>query len=180
MAASMALTARTRVALRERRDLILAAHEHQSIPADFEQVCEALRPLRDRASTFLEWGSGTGVIATAAALLGFESYGIELDAGLVELSRGVARDFGADVTFAAGSFVPETYEWDPRIGDEDMRTDLDGPAAYETLEMRPRDFDLVYAYPWHEEIGFYRDLARHCGVMLLLHQGDEGMALFEA
>ena len=37
--------------------------------------------------SFCEWGSGLGVVASMAAMLGFESYGIEIDEQLCRCAR---------------------------------------------------------------------------------------------
>ncbi|NIO39185.1 MAG: hypothetical protein GTO41_02680, partial [Burkholderiales bacterium] len=54
------------------------------VSADYAQVCQSLIELRGQATTFLEWGSGLGVVAIMASRLGFEAYGIEAEAELVE------------------------------------------------------------------------------------------------
>src|SRR5262249_24968675 len=55
---------------------------------------------------FCEWGSGLGVVACLAAMLGFEARGIEVEGELVDAARRLAGDFGLPVEFARGSFIP--------------------------------------------------------------------------
>ena len=59
---------------------------HPFVAANYESVLEALIAQRAPGLTFLEWGSATGVITIMADLLGYEAYGIELDASLADLT----------------------------------------------------------------------------------------------
>ena len=153
---------------------------YRFVAADHPKVYRALRRLEGRAVSFLEWGSGTGVVTIMAAMLGFEAYGIEIDPGLVEGSRTLASKYGTGAQFAEGSFIPREYEWNPETGDENFRTVLDGEPGYEELDMELRDFDLVYAYPWPDEGPLYDDIMRRCGrtgALLLTFSASEGMKL---
>ena len=153
---------------------------HEFVAADYEQVYQALRELRNRAFTFLEWGSGLGVITIMASTLGFDAYGIETQPHLVELSRSLAKKYGPEARFAEGSFIPSQYEWDPVHGDETFRTVLDAEPGYEELDMELRDFDLVYAYPWPHEHPFFQDIMRECGgrkSLFLSYDVREGIAV---
>ena len=133
------------------------------VSADFEAVLDALIELRQQAHTCLEWGSGMGVAAIMASRLGFESYGIEVNPRLVELSREFADEYEVDVEFAQGNFIPDEYEWTPDKGDFGERMLFSDPAAYDQLDMELRDFDIVYAYPWPEEHALYRSIVCECG-----------------
>jgi hypothetical protein len=125
------------------------------VPSDYHGAYHVLRTLEDlsltRGNRFCEWGSGFGVVADLAAWLGFESYGIEVDADLVAEARRLAVDFVLTTEFVQGSFVPRggeskvhatgTYSW--------MTTEAD--YAYDDLGLDPDDFDVVFAYPWPDE-----------------------------
>ena len=80
-----------------------------------------------------------------ASLLGFEAYGIEAEGVLVDYSETLAEKWNAETTFVTGSFIPDDFQFDPKTGDESIRTFIDVPAAYGELEMEICDFDLVYA-----------------------------------
>ena len=54
------------------------------VPADYPLVLQSLKELQGKASTFLEWGSGLGVVTLMASALGFEAYGLEVAPELVE------------------------------------------------------------------------------------------------
>jgi predicted cobalt transporter CbtA len=105
---------------REVRDL----NWHPFVAADYERVLATLTSLRSPGKRFLEWGSATGVIAIMADMLGFESWGIELDADLVQVARDLARRHGSSARFAAGSFLPTGYESGSRAAPGRIRVRL--------------------------------------------------------
>ena len=149
---------------------------HPFVAADYENVLQALLALRAPGLRFLEWGSATGIITIMADLLGFEAYGIELDARLVETARELARKHGSSARFAAGSFLPAGYRYRPRHGDGRLGTIGDGVSGYRELGVPLDDFDLVYAYPWGGEEPMMLDLMRTYGgrdARLLLLTGSE-------
>lgn len=136
---------------------------HPFVPADYERVLQALLPLRAPGVRFLEWGSATGVITIMADLLGFEAYGIELDAELVATARELARKHGSSARFAAGSFIPSGYRYRPRHGDGRLGTIGVGESGYRELGHPLDDFDIVYGYPWGGEEPLMLDLMRAYG-----------------
>ncbi len=148
---------------------------HPFVPADYERVLETMLALRGPGLRFLEWGSATGVITIMADLLGFEAYGIELDAELVDVARGLAEKYDSRARFAAGSFLPTGYRWRPAGGDSRPGTIGDGASGYLELMHPLEDFDLVYGYPWHGEEALMHDLMRQYGgrdARLLIHGAD--------
>ena len=167
----------------DRFDLEVRAKDfHPFVPADYDDVLQALLDLRAPGSRFLEWGSGTGVITIMADLLGFEAYGIELDAQLVQTARDLALRHGSGARFAAGSFLPTGYRYRPRTGDGRLGTIGDGTSGYLELGHPLDDFDLVYGYPWGGEEDMMLDLMRAYGApdaRLLLHGGSEGLLVYQ-
>jgi hypothetical protein len=165
-----------------RFDREVRQHEfHPFVPADYGLVLRTLLALRGPGLRFLEWGSATGVITIMADLLGFEAYGIELDAELVEIARGLAARFDSGARFAAGSFLPAGYQWRPRTGDGRTGTIGAGASGYDELRHPLHDFDLVYGYPWDGEEPMMHDLLRdrgRPGARLILHGGSEGMRVY--
>jgi len=133
------------------------------VAADFSAVLHELWKLRGRGKTFLEWGSGLGVVAIMASRLGFDAYGIECVPQLVRWAEELADEFDSDARFACGSFIPNEFDWSPEKGSFEDRTDFDGPAAYDQFDMALVDFDIVYAYPWPSEHELYRNIMRECG-----------------
>src|SRR6478735_7902298 len=84
------------------------------VPCDYPTAFTVLRGLSEsslaRGSRFCEWGSGFGVVASLAAMLGFDACGIEIESSLVEEARQLADDFELPVEFVHGSFVPRGAE----------------------------------------------------------------------
>lgn len=149
---------------------------HPFVAADYENVLQALMAVRAPGQRFLEWGSATGIITIMADMLGFEAYGIELDAALVDTARELAAKHGSGARFAAGSFLPSGYRYRPRHGDGRLGTIGDGVSGYRELGVPLDDFDLVYAYPWGGEEPMMLDLMKSYGgrdARLLLLTGSE-------
>lgn len=156
-------------------------HFHPFIAADYERVLQRLIPLRRPGLKFLEWGSATGIVTIIADLLGFDAYGIELDAGLVATARDLATRHGSGARFVAGSFMPAGYRWKPSTADVGRHGTIgDGASAYAELGYGLDDFDFVYAYPWTGEEPMMLDLMRCYGnedARLLLN-GDDGVRVY--
>ena len=154
---------------------------HPFVAADYETVLESLVALRAPGLRFLEWGSATGVITIMADLLGYEAYGIELDAGLVEQARGLAGRYQSGATFVTGSFLPEGYQWSPRDGDGRLGTIGQGRSGYLELGHSLDEFDVVFGYPWDGESAVMHDLMHRYGARgarLLVHGTDRGVDIF--
>src|SRR5437660_9623400 len=83
------------------------------VPSVPERVWAVLAEVTTRqlppTRIFCEWGSGFGTATCLAAVLGYEAYGLEIDAELVRLSRGIARRLGIRVQMVCTSLVPEGY-----------------------------------------------------------------------
>ena len=148
------------------------------VSADYEEVFEQLWKMRDQAESFLEWGSGLGAVAMAAAAMGFEAYGIEAEEELVILSEELAEAFELDVEFAHGSFIPSDFNWDPATGANVTITQIDLPDAYPELGLDLADFDIIYAYPWPDEHGLLQDIVNQFGrrgAQLFTYDAHEGV-----
>jgi hypothetical protein len=130
------------------------------VPSDFVTVYHALRTISEAnlapGTTLCEWGSGFGVVASLATMLGFNVCGIETERSLVDASRKLANDFGLSVDFVHGSFIPagaEAYAEKAcvEINAEYFWLVTDADEAYDELGLEPDDFDVVFAYPWPGE-----------------------------
>ena len=162
---------------------------HPFIHGNYERILDALLAQISLSSIvpeaprrFLEWGSAAGVVTIMADLLGFEAYGIELDADLVEVSRRLAERHDSRARFAAGSFLPEGYRWRPVDGDGRSGTLGDGRSAYPELGHGLDSFDLVYGYPWDGEAALMIDLMERfgaAGARLLMHGGAGEIRIFQ-
>lgn len=156
---------------------------HRLIPADVHEAYAALSGLAGTAGSFLELGSGLGVITIMADLLGFEAYGIEIEPELVTLSEDLATGLSSSATFVEGSFVPPDYRDEVTLLDGDFLTITEGADAYADLGLELADFDLVYAYPWPGEESWMDELvARYAGprTRLLTYSPSEGFTVASA
>ncbi|AHG92665.1 hypothetical protein J421_5130 (plasmid) [Gemmatirosa kalamazoonensis] len=148
---------------------------HPFVPADYEVVRATLLALRAPGRRFLEWGSATGIITIMADLMGFDAYGIEVDAGLVATAREVAARHGSGARFVVGSFLPTGYRWRSADGDGRTGTIARGDSGYQQLGRAPEDFDVVFGYPWGGEAPVMRDVMQRYGspdALLLLFDAD--------
>ena len=150
------------------------------VPSDFARVYQALHALEAVGLApgrwFCEWGSGFGVVACLAALLGFDAWGIETEGVLVNAARRLAADFGLPVTFTRGSFIPAASAT-PTQDRAFAWLDTGAGSGYEGLGMNPDDLDVVFAYPWPDEERWTGDLfrrhARRGAVLVTYHGGAD-------
>jgi len=159
------------------------------VPCNFPVAYGALRAIGESnlapGNLFCEWGSGFGVVASLAALLGFNSYGIEIDGPLVDASQKFATDFDIPVEFVHGSFVPPGGEEDADEAYAANNADFswlvtDADAAYDEIGLEPEDFDLIFAYPWpgeHEVIENLFDRFAAVGALLLTYTQYDSVRL---
>ena len=166
----------------ERFELEVRDHRfHPFVAADYARVQQALITHRAPGLRFLEWGSASGVITIIADLLGYKSYGIELDGALVDTARTLAARFDSAATFVEGSFLPTGFAFTPQPDEPWTSTTGSGASGYVQLGTALDDFDVVFGYPWGGERSMMRDLMRRYGnpeALLLLHDVDDGVRAF--
>ncbi len=153
------------------------------ISADYEAVLDGLIRQQPLANSFLEWGSGLGVVTIMASLLGYEACGIEAEAELVDYSRELAEQFQCSAEFVVGGFIPDSFQWRPELGEEAVRTAIDLADAYDDLGRQLDEFDLVYGYPWPTEHELFKGIMRDCGSShssLLIYDAREGIMIYDA
>jgi hypothetical protein len=156
-------------------------HFHPFVPADYNTARNLLASLRAPGCRFLEWGSATGIITIMADMMGFDAYGIEIDASLVATAREVATRHRSAARFVAGSFLPTGYRFRPRDGDGRTGTIGDGPSGYVELGRALEDFDVVFAYPWGGEEAVMLDVMQRYGrsdARLLLYDADNTVRVY--
>lgn len=159
------------------------------IPSEFDLVFDALVELRPRFGrskcTFLEWGSGFGVVTGLAAMLGFTAFGVEREIPLVQHARELMKEFDLPVAFGLGDYVPDCMGV---VLDEDSHAvevvppdhpvlHPSGP-AYQAMRFLPADADVIFVYPWPSEVEFVKSLFDHVAkedAILLLYLGIEEM-----
>jgi hypothetical protein len=151
---------------------------HPFVPADYDIARNLLSSLRVPGRRFLEWGSATGIITIMADIMGFDAYGIEIDASLVATAHEVASRHRSAARFVAGSFLPAGYRFRTRDGDGRTGTIADGPSGYIELGRALEDFDVVFGYPWRGEEAVMRDVMQRYGrsdALLLLYDSDNSV-----
>lgn len=155
------------------------------VPCDFPRVDQGIRTVVDGGlapgETFVELGSGMGVVACLAAMRGLESTGIEIEPDLVEASERLAADHGLGVEFVCGSYVPTGGDWLTDEVEEFAWIESGGADAYEILGLDLDDFDIVFAYPWPGEESLVRELFDAYGAngaLLLTFNGVEDLRLY--
>ena len=154
------------------------------VPSDFENVYGVLRTLAATDGTlgnlFCEWGSGFGVAACLAAMLGFDACGIEIEGELVDAARQLADDFGLPIEFVRGSFLPEDCEVLMSSGEEFAWLTTQGTDTHEDLGLDMHDFSVIFAYPWPDEERLTREVFERyasAGAVLVTYHGSEDCRL---
>jgi hypothetical protein len=135
------------------------------VPGDYRYAFQILQwLLRTQAAAkgaaFLEWGSGQGMVAILAALLGYEAVGVEIDAALVKESRELASRYDVSARFEHGSYAPH-------------------PSGLQVFTAKKRA--AVYVYPWPgEEVYFLQlfDETADAGAFLLMCLGPEDIRVY--
>lgn len=80
------------------------------VPSNYALVYAALAGMpRGR---FCEWGSGMGIVAGLAEMLGHQSHGIETDEQLAAASRLLLSDFGLSTTIQQGDVFEIQHDAD--------------------------------------------------------------------
>jgi hypothetical protein len=151
------------------------------VPSDFASVYRGLRGLASANLTagnlFCEWGSGFGVVACLAAMLDFDTVGIEIDGELVDEAQHLAADFGLAVEFIHGSFIPKGSEIYADARGEFAWLVTEETQTNEELGLDPDDFNVVFAYPWPDEEALTEKLfERYAGpgaLLMTYHGGDD-------
>jgi hypothetical protein len=154
---------------------------HAFVPCDYRAAFALLRGLSEaslaRGSRFCEWGSGFGVVAGLAAMLGFDACGIEIESSLVEESRRLAEDFDLPVEFVQGSFVPRGAEDRVHASGTYSWLTTEGDYAYDDLDSEISDMDVVFAYPWPDEemvvCDLFEEFAGTGAILATYHSNSE-------
>jgi hypothetical protein len=156
------------------------AHIPGFVPSDYATAYSAIHALAADGiapgNLFCEWGSGFGVVACLAAMVGFDACGIEIESELVDSARQLADDFAVPVEFLRGSFIPEGSNVSVDANDGFAWLTIDESGSHEELGLDPADFDVVFAYPWPDEECVVASLfERHAavGALLLTYHGGE-------
>jgi hypothetical protein len=162
------------------------------LPSHPEIVFGGLAQLKSsgflRGNLFCEWGSGFGIATCLASLLGFEAFGIEIEAELAERSTQLAGDLNIPVEILCTSYLPEGYEECEGVGGKDLlrpeatscyEASVDTTPLYDGLD--PGEVDLFFVYPWPGQEEFMMDLFEAVAgedAILLLHHADASLTAY--
>lgn len=173
----------------ERHRVDVAKHFRGFVPCDYEAAYHCLRALSDSyllcGNRFCEWGSGLGVVASLASFVGFESYGIERDVEVATAGEAICRQRQLKVTLATGSFIPANAESivdDAYMAnDGDIASFTEADDAYEVLGADVDSFDLVFAFPWPNDVDLIQGLFEHfaaTGSVLMTYNDRDRFQLY--
>lgn len=158
------------------------------VACDHSAIAKSLIAIQEQGlatgQVFCEWGSGFGGVASIAALLGYESYGIEINREVLLESIQLAQEFEIDVEFIEGSFIPVGSDdlidqaYMENEGDLTLEPHFDD--AYQDLGMAIDDFDLIFVFPWPNEAPLLLKIFNRFaadGAMLLTYNDFSGLTV---
>ena len=140
-------------------------------------------------NNYCEWGSGYGVGTCLASLLGFDSFGIEIEPSLVTASKALAKKTHIDVTIIESDYMPEGFDcYEGSGGAELIRpenyvcgTNEHLDVSYEGMEINLDEVDVFFVYPWPGEqefmLEFFQAIAAD-GALFLVYLGDDDFVLY--
>ena len=140
-------------------------------------------------NNYCEWGSGYGVGTCLASLLGFNSFGIEIEPSLVTASKALAKKTHIDVTIIESDYMPEGFDcYEGSGGAELIRpenyvcgTNEHLDVSYEGMEINLDEVDVFFVYPWPGEqefmLEFFQAIAAD-GALFLVYLGDDDFVLY--
>lgn len=164
------------------------------IPCNDELLYHWLSAIKDSdlclGQVYCEWGSAYGVGTCLASLLGYESYGIEIEASLIEASKKLAEDSNISVTIIERDYMPEGFECYEGSGGAELirpenftyreRSGL--RPSYEGMDADLDEVDLFFIYPWPGEqefvLEFFQAIAAD-GALCLIYLGDDEFGLYQ-
>lgn len=172
-------------------------YDHQAprfVPSVPEIVLSVLAEVTQRHlppnRAFCEWGSGFGTATCMASLLGYQAYGIEIEAELVRLSSAIARRLGIPVEIICTSMFPRGYESLSRVDTTPCATAAsfrhpDGessrPLRYDGMDIDIAEIGLFFVYPWPEERELVQalfDAVSVAGAILVAYHTDKEVRVF--
>ncbi|MCA9197714.1 MAG: hypothetical protein KDA87_09260 [Planctomycetales bacterium] len=97
------LTARAEELIRRGAEVGKSIDCFDFVPSDHRYVWNVLNSFP--VGRFCEWGSGTGVVTGLAAILGFESTGIEMNAQLAAASQNLLHELQIDAAIIHADYM---------------------------------------------------------------------------
>jgi hypothetical protein len=164
------------------------------IPGDATMLYHALAWIAEEdmplGRVYCEWGSGFGIGACLAAMLGYEAFGIEIEPYLVDVSQTLAADCNISVEILEGSYIPDGFESYGGVGGEGLvlpEQFMDGGGegalapCYDGMPYATDEIDVFFVYPWPGEQEFMQELFDALaaeGAILLAYYGDGEMCVY--
>ena len=162
---------------------------HGFVPSDYQTIYRCLKVIFDShmltGPKFCEWGSGISIVASLAAMIGYDSFGIEYDGRLNRVAEGIRKKFNVPVQLVQGSYVPDGVEdlIEDAVAENNGELALhpDADNAYEEIDESINDFDLIFIYPWPNDVELTHrifDRGAAPGAMLLAYYGVDSIGLY--
>ena len=164
------------------------------LPSDPVLLYRVLKSLTEQdlplGHNFCEWGSGFGLGACLASLLGYRSYGLEIEEDLVVLARDLASDHAINVENLCTSYFPEGFGSYSAHGGAELMTPEPvshwGESnilipAYEGMDCEIDEIDVFYVYPWPGEQELMHSLFETVaaeGAILIAYYGEQDIAAY--
>ncbi len=165
----------------------MLADEHffeNFVNCDFHLVDQAISWIVENhllpGNRFLEFGSGFGAVTILAAIHGMTAAGIEIEQPLVDQATMLADHLQVDADFYCGSFIPRDIEGYADLAADVQHVDTSAGDVYDQMDANVDDFDLVFAFPWPGENGFFESVFESTaaqGALFLTYNGIEGIHL---
>jgi len=157
----------------------------QYVACDFNYVWGAIQSLLRKkivkGNSFVEWGSGFGVVTGLAWYSGLSSVGIEAELFLVEEGRKLLAQHAIHAELWHGNFLPTGAEKLAEQQSDHPSLYHRVPSAYTKHDCDLDDFSIVFAYPWPGEEHFQREVfCRYAGkdTLLLMFRGPYQIELY--
>lgn len=156
------------------------------VACNHREIAKALLEVQQKelstGNLFCEWGSGFGGVASIASLIGFESYGIEINPEVFRHSVSLAEDYDVDVDFVEGSFIPlgsdDLVDKAFMDNEGDLTLECHFDDAYAEIGLEVADFDLIFVFPWPNEaplLSSIFDRFASTGAMLMTFNDFSGL-----
>jgi len=104
--------------------------------------------------------------------------GIEIEPTLIERSTALAEELNLDAEFYCGSFIPRDIGDLTELAADIENVDTSQGDVYEEIGMSMDEFDLMFAFPWPGEGGFFEavfDAGAASGALLMTYRGRDGV-----
>ena len=106
--------------------------------------------------------------------------GIEIEQPLVDQANSLADQLQVDADFYCGSFIPRDIDGYANLAAEVQHVDTSAGDVYDQMGVNVDDFDMMFAFPWPGENGFFESVFERTaaqGALFLTYNGIEGIHL---